>query len=386
MAAKTAPVTPEVVRWAIAQDGRSLVGLAAEIGVPPESLRAWMAGETSPSRGQLTKMAETLARPRSLFLLPEPPVSLNLPTTFRHPVGDRAATVPANVRLHIRSARRIQRAVGWVLADAASIDLPLRSFKDPSEEVARVLREWVGISVDEQISWTSEYRALNAWRVALEDRGLLTFQFEMRGQSIRGFSAWDPNAPMVAVNSHNQTPQARIFTFAHELAHLATRTDAACLDWVAPRARASRSLEGWCDAVAAEFLMPAEDVRRFARSTLGIVEANSTGLAAARRLSHRYRVSLGASVLRLIELDLAPRTLYGEAAALARNVRKKSASGGASEPRPAKRVRQYGRRATKSLLDAIPTGRVSERDAADMLAVDFRELSAIASALSVAVE
>ncbi|MDT7539366.1 MAG: hypothetical protein QOI82_2951 [Actinomycetota bacterium] len=345
-----------------------------------------MTGETSPSRGQLTKMAETLARPRSLFLLPEPPVSLNLPTTFRHPVGDKAATVPANVRLHIRSARRIQRAVGWALADAAPIDLPPRSSKQPSEEVADALRAWVGISVEEQVSWTSEYRALNAWRAALEDRGLLTFQFEMRGQSIRGFSAWDAHAPMIAVNSHNQTPQARIFTFAHELAHLATRTDAACLDWVAPRERGSRSLEGWCDAVAAQFLMPAEDVRKFARSTLGVVEPKTGGLPAGRRLSHRYRVSLGASVLRLIELDLAPRSLYGEAAALARNVRRKAASGGASEPRPAKRVRQYGRRATKSLLEATSTGRVSERDAADMLAVDYRELSAIAAALSTAVE
>jgi Zn-dependent peptidase ImmA (M78 family) len=380
------PVTPDVVAWAVREDGRSADVLAREIKVSGDSLQAWMDGDDLPSRGELTRLADTLRRPRSMFFLPSPPASVALPTSFRHPAGNRQADITAQARMYIRSARRIQRAVSWALRESGDnpIDFRRADVDQPAEAVAGRVRSWLGVEVAEQVTWSSEYAALNNWRRALENRGLLTFQFDIRGEALRGFSAWDEHAPMIAINSHDQTPQARIYTLFHELGHLVTRTDAACLDWVAPRRRAARTLEGWCDDFGAAVLAPKADVEVFARKELGVTREGRKGdITAARRVATRYRISLSAAALRLIELRLAPSTLYGEVIAIIGQRRKSSASGGASEPRPAKRVRQYGRRAAATLIEAAVSGRLSERDAADMLRVDFQELDDIGRALGV---
>jgi Zn-dependent peptidase ImmA (M78 family) len=95
----------------------------------------------------------------------------------------------------------------------------------------------LGVSIEEQLSWRDEYAALRGWRGAFEQHDLLVFQFEIRGGELRGFSAWDDRAPLAVVNSSAQSPLARTFTMAHELGHLVTRTDASCIDRVAPTGR-----------------------------------------------------------------------------------------------------------------------------------------------------
>lgn len=388
MAAKQlAPVTPEVVAWAVREDGRQVDALAAAAKVTPDALQAWIDGQDQPSRGELTRLAEALRRPRSLFLLPKPPVSMALPTSFRHPAGNRRADVGAQARLYIRSARRIQRAVAWAerSRNSSTASLPRSDVQAPAEAVAATVRTWLSVPVAEQVAWGSEYNALANWRAAVEDKGLLTFQFEIPGDQLRGFSAWDDYAPMVAINLVGQSPQARIFTLAHEIGHLVTRTDAACLDWVAPRRRQSSSIEGWCDDFGAALLVPRDDVTGFAARELNLRAPRAKAdLAAAQKVARRYKISLSAAALRLIELGLASNSLYGEVMAVIRSRRTSSSSQrGGSERRVPKRVRQYGRRASATLIEAVNAGGLSERDVADMLRVDFQELSEIGRAVGV---
>ena len=113
---------------------------------------------------------------------------------------------------------------------------------------------------------------------------------------------------MIAINTAWRE-EARIYSLFHELGHLATRTNSACAEWRGgTNSRTSDPAERWCEEFAAALLMPGDAVRRAlppsARSG-GIQE-----LRVAAGLATRFRVSLRAATIRLIELKLADWSLY----------------------------------------------------------------------------
>jgi Zn-dependent peptidase ImmA (M78 family) len=371
-----APVTPAVVAWALEEDGRPLHEIANRLHVEADDVRAWVDGRRRPSRGQLTELAETLRRPRALFFLPRPPQEAALPTSFRHPAGDDRGTVSAPARRWIRQARRSQRFAAWLRHEDGHnpIDLPLvRSDVDPQPIAART-RQWLELTNDDQLSWKEPYAALLRWRRAIGEAGIFVFQFDIGEGDIRGFSAWDELAPMIALNSSSMSPAARIFTLGHELGHLVRRTDAACLDWIAPRRSAGRIIERWCDRYSAALLLPADLV---SKALAGTPEPELDDLSLARALASRAKVSLAAAALRLIDLGLIRRSAYAQVAALAHKPRKASRGGG-SVRRPVRRLREYGPYLPTLVDDAVQSGRISTRDALDLLRVpveDYRQLA-----------
>lgn len=70
---------------------------------------------------------------------------------------------------------------------------------------------------------------------------------------MRGFALADKLAPVVFVNA-NDAKAAQMFTMAHEIAHLWTGESA--LSDPDPSNAEKRTVEKWCDAVAAETLVP----------------------------------------------------------------------------------------------------------------------------------
>ena len=57
------PVNLEVLRWAVAESGLSLPELAERLKLDTDSVESWIAGDDSPTKGQLTKLAATLRLP-----------------------------------------------------------------------------------------------------------------------------------------------------------------------------------------------------------------------------------------------------------------------------------------------------------------------------------
>jgi Zn-dependent peptidase ImmA (M78 family) len=374
MAAERIPVNPAVLRWAVLEDGRPLDELADLLDVALTDLDAWCEGSASPTRGQLTKTATVLRRPRAVFFLPSPPEQASTPPSFRHPPGSSESASPAALRV-FRRAGRVQQAVAWARAGDPVVDLPRARLDEDPTLAARRVREWVGVADDEQAKWRDDYQALGRWREALDDRDVLVFQLDIGRDEVRGFSRWDPSAPMVALNVNRVSPAARVFTLGHELGHLALRQDAACVDAPTGTRPVDRvALERWCEAFAGAFLVPREPLDRFMsirRPPRGVVTLDDVKAVAAR-----FRVSHRAAALRLVDTGRAEWDLYFEVLRVFRPKEPKEVEPGSDVRRPSRstsRIREYGPRTLRAVLGTMP-----ETDAMSVLRVDSRDVRQLA--------
>ena len=199
-------------------------------------------------------------------------------------------------------------------------------------------------------------------------------QLTMGRNNIRGFGAWDDYAPLVAVNTAYH-PTARIFTLFHEFAHLLTRADAACQNFVFPDRR-DRSLERWCERFAAAFLLPRSGLKKVAEK-YGVTAASPTAQPdTARLIANRFSVSTRATAIRLQEVGLAEPSLYSAVATqfAGNDWNTSSGGGGGGQPVSKKRVGQFGRRLPDTLFAAADRGRLTTRDLADYLQLKTGQL------------
>lgn len=369
------PITPEVLTWAIQTSGFSDEEIAARTKVELSALRDWMNGVSRPSLTQFRAIARTLKRPASTLLLPSPPESVTPAVEFRRPIdSDRKALNPKELR-YLREVARLQKALSWAAkkTGASKVALPsIRVSADPAS-VASEARKALGIDVTEQMAWRDANQAFKEWRRGVEELGIIVFLLPLGGESVRGFSVWDPFVPAIAVSSA-VNDAARVFSLVHELAHLYTRTSSACVErGFRSRVPAPDAVERWCERFAAALLAPWEDVLRVLREEFGWRTGEVIqDLAPAERIARVFRISLRASVLRLIENGVADWDLYKLIPPA--SDQKRGGGGGGGRDRPRKKLDEYGRRTVRLFLSAIEKDIYDRHAIADYLDVDDVEL------------
>ena len=379
------PITGSVLAWARTEAGLSADDLAKRAGVDVRTVKAWERGDERPGKTEFAKIVEAVRRPSAIFFMPAPPRQAGLPTNLRSAPGPTGKRLSAGALREVRKARRIQRALGWLLAeeDAEKVNLP--SFIWDSIEATAAgeqVRDLIALPLAEQAAWKDPGVALREWRAIFDQLGILVFSLQLGTDEIRGFSAWDDRAPLVAVNT-SYIPAARIYTLAHELGHLVTRTDSACYDWVSPSGTGDARVERWCEEFASSFLLPRPALMGYLAHALSISETSRvTDFDTVWKLSRKLKVSARAMALALIQNGLAPRRLYDIVDEQAQKVdRPPSPSGGGGQPTVDKRLGQYGPRASRTLIDAELDGRLSVRDVADYLDIKLAQLEYLRRAL-----
>ncbi len=120
-------------------------------------------------------------------------------------------------------------------------------------------------------------------------------------EEFRGFALSDPVAPLVFVNG-SDTKAAQMFTLAHEIAHLWLGASALS-DVGAKPEQTYRREEAWCNAVAAEFLVPLDSMRAELKSEERPVEAMG-------RLARVYKVSSLVVLRRLLDAEFIGRDTF----------------------------------------------------------------------------
>lgn len=363
------PINGDVLSWAMEEGGYTPESLADKIGVEPHKVTEWIEGTAKPTRGQFTKLVNALRRPSAIFLLPAPPRGASLTAGLRTAPGPQPKTLTPEQLRQVRWARRLQQALSDLReVDEHPVEFPSASLSDKAVKVAAPLREFLGVTAEQQRSWDTDSEALAAWRETLEHKGLFVLQLSL-GPGVRGFSTWDPYAPLVAVNTHyNNT--ARIYSMLHEVGHLVLRDDASCANFVSPsQGGASFRVERWCEEVAAAVLLPAAAVRDAVRR-LPPLEP----VALAKRIANRFKVSVRASALRLIELGYAGKDLYPRVEDEVRYLDDKRGGGsGGGQVRLDKRYSQLGERLMETFGAASVEGRLSEREVRDYLKLGGQE-------------
>jgi len=271
----------------------------------------WLQGGAQPT----VKQAEELARfghvPFGALLLPEPP-SARLPIEdFRVGRGGAAEEPSQNLLDVIHQSQRRQ---DWYRDYADRYGLPRRGFlRGPGhaevDEAAATLRSELAFEVEERRGLSDADAARKHLVQRFEFLGGLVVVSSMVGndthrildtEEVRGFTLHDDVAPLVFVNAAD-TKRGQIFSLAHEFAHVVRGDSGVSAEH--ENLPANIDVEGWCNAVASEFLVPAADLRqRFDAEAKMTLELD--------RLASVYLCSTLVVLIRLGRLRLVPENSF----------------------------------------------------------------------------
>ena len=258
-------VAPQMLAWARRRSGRSREELVERF---PQLLRWEEEGpeRSQPTLRQLEGYARATHTPLGYFFLAEP-LEEELPIRDFRTVGDQRLRAPSADLLDVVHA--CQRRQDWYREFAeergaepvALVGSATRG--DDPVAVASRLRDVLGFSLARRADFRTWEAALSGLVDLAERAGVLVMISGIVGsdthrrldvEEFRGFTLADDLAPLVFVNGAD-AKVAQLFTLAHELAHVVlggsgiSDTDMAETD-------EHDDVERWCNAAAAEFLVP----------------------------------------------------------------------------------------------------------------------------------
>jgi Zn-dependent peptidase ImmA (M78 family) len=355
-------IRPEMLRWAI---GRSRFEEAVVVDKVPQ-LKDWLAGETQPTLRQLEKFAKAVRVALGYLFLPEPPEE-TLPIPDFRTVEVRKFERPSPDLLD--TIHTMLRRQNWLRDDRIECEADPLAFvgsakltDDPSA-IGREMRLAVGLADGWAARITTWELAVGELRRLIEELGVIAVINGIVGNNghrkldvdeFRGFALSDKYAPAIFVNG-SDAKSAQMFTLAHELAHLWLGQSA--LTDVGVNTMHSSEVENWCDRAAAEFLVPAQELRtawKELRST------SSPFLVAAKS----FKVSPIVTGRRAMDLNLVSKAeFFGFYEAYTKQERQKgrSAPGGGDFYRT--QNNRVGELFAREVVIAALDGRVSFKEA-----------------------
>ena len=338
--------------------------VAAMVGVRPDRVVEWeRSGRLS--MAQADRLAHCTRTPVGYLYLREPPED-NLPIPDFRAAGRESPRRPSPDLLE--TVDLMARRQAWMRdeliedgADPLAFVGSCRRDSTPAEAAA-AMREHLDLSADwgsRQRSWTAALRHL---RHRVEASGILVVFNGVVGndthrrldrREFQGFALVDHYAPLIFVNG-TDFKAARMFTLAHELAHVFV--DATGVSNVDATPLPSHDAERFCNSAAAEFLVSEKELIAHWRQVGTIEDSLQT-------VARRFKVSVLVAAHRALRLRLIDRDdfarfydAYQQQAAR----RPDETSGGSFWNSQNVRI---GRRFGAAVRRAVKEGRLSYREA-----------------------
>ncbi len=376
-------VNPEVLVWA-RKSSRLTVDIAAKkLGVSPERLNEWESGTLRPTINQLRKMGEVYKRPLAVFYLAEPPKTFDVMRDFRRLPDGADRDISPDLAIEIRKALYRRGAAIQLVQELNDvtpiIDLAI-NLEDDRESTATAIRDYLGVTLRSQFAWLDRRMAFNAWKSAIEARGVLVFQTErVPLDEMRGMSIGD-SAQLVIVLNGQDSLNGKMFSLTHEFVHLLLHNGGICdLDEHGDTAK----IEAFCNHVAGAVLVPASSLTR---ETL-VVQHTSGDWSndELNALANRYKVSTETLLRRLVLIGRASKAfyeakrkeflaLYAEQRRLEREAMKDS---GGHPAYYRLLIRANGIRYTRLVLSAYYDSTISASELSDLLGMRLKHLASI---------
>lgn len=350
----------EMIRWARERSRVPFEALHARF----PKLEEWERGEVHPTMKQLEDYANATMAPLGYFFLEAPPEE-PLPVPDFRTIEDREVRRPSPNLLDTIYA--MQRRQDWLREELIENERERLPFvrsttihADP-QAVAVNIRRALGAErgwAENHATWAE---ALSALKGKIEDLGVVVVINGVVGnnnhrkldpEEFRGFVLSDEYAPLIFVNGAD-AKAAQMFTLAHELAHLWIGQDAVFN--LAEMLPADSEVEQFCNVVAAELLVPEEEMRVAWREL-----RNSPKPFQA--IARRFKVSEIVGARRALDLRLISREaffdFYREYMERER-IRPKSSGGDFYLTQNNRVGRVFGR----AVVRAVKQGRLLHRDA-----------------------
>ncbi len=346
-----------------------------------ETLKAWESEdeEATPSIAQLRKLGEAYRRPIAVFFLAEPPQGFAAHREFRRLAGVLPGKESPELLLALRWAVFRWEAAMELYRLTGEAPHRLRTALHPgmdAEEAGHHIRELLGLSWRAQTEWASAHEALNAWRSAMEAKGVLVFQSSgVEMEEMRGTCIPDQPLPVILLSAKD-APHGRIFSLLHEFAHLLLHAGGHQTSrMTGARSPEEQPLEVAANAFAAAALLPAHSFIAAAENYAGAAEGEDDAL---RRLAQKVKVSPEVILRRLVTLRKAPEGIYR---------RKRDAWGsalwyvrgaaGGPVPVEVRTIASDGRGYTRLVMNAYDQRLISTNAASDYLGVKPRHFTNI---------
>ena len=279
-----AKVNIAMLTWARERSGYSLPEFAHKLGITDEKLAQWETGELQLTFVQAMKFAEKAYVPFGYLFLDQPPIE-HLPIPDLRTVGSGELRRPSAELIDL--LKNMLECQDWYrdyarnqLLQPVSVVGSCR-IEQGVDAVVTDIRAKLQIAPHPQRGkWEEYYRDLVQ---RIERLGILVMRQPSLGHhtrpfnvdEFRGFALCDAYAPLIFIN-HADAPGARLFTLIHELCHI----------WIGQTglsdagANNHRNEERFCNAVAAELLVPTDEFTNLWRFDVDVWQQNLPDLEA----------------------------------------------------------------------------------------------------------
>lgn len=363
--------SPDLLRWARERDG---VMAADELAGRFPKLADWEAGTAQPTLNQIEAFARAVHVPVGYLFLrtpPEEPVPIPDFRTFE----GRAVHRPSPNLLDMIYA--CQERQSWYGEFSLASRIPEAEFvgaaslDQPPDDVASDMAARLGFDLAARATCRTWEEALRLFIGQAEKLGVLVMvsgivlsntHRALDPREFRGFALADRRAPLVFINGAD-TKSGQMFTLAHELAHLWLGVSALSDASGAPL-NGYRREEVWCNAVAAELLVPLAAFRAALRPDEPLDEAMP-------RLARQFKVSTLVVLRRLRDAGAVVKGAFDEAWPRERERLRALAEAAGSEGGNFYRttLSRVGKRFARALVESTLEGQTLYRDAFRMLGV-----------------
>lgn len=359
-------VKPELLNWAIERSGVDYFTLRNSF----PKLDEWLGEGGRPTLKQLEKFAKATRTPVGYLFLAEPPDEQVPIPDYRTMANRQVGRPSANLLDTIYICQQRQEWYRDFARNNGQQPLDFIASVDRRASVQRIaqdIRDILGFDLEGRRAARTWEEALRNFIASVEATGIMVMcsgivqnntHRKLSPEEFRGFALVDNLAPLVFINGAD-TKSAQMFTLAHELAHL----------WLGESALSSadiggneeQAIEQWCNAVAAEMLVPISVFESELRNDESLPSALS-------RLARYFKVSTLVVLRRMRDISYLSQDEYVEVYRVELERLLSLASGGGGNfylSQPNKLSKRFARALVVSTLE----GQTLYRDALRMLGV-----------------
>lgn len=370
MAKEQIPVNRNVIVWARERAGLTIVEAAKKFA----AIEQWETGTAFPTYPQLELLAEEFKIPVAVFFFPKPPQMPPIRESFRTLPDAEFEQMPRRVSFLLRKAKALQLNLPELtLGRNPAKRMITRDLHFPEnvalDAMAADVRDYLGITLDQQMECADDESSLKMWRKALQDVGVFVFKDAFKAEGYSGFSLYDDVFPIIYVNN-SSTKTRQTFTLFHELAHLLFHTSGIDTNedrYIPMLPKQQKQIEVLCNAFAARFLVPEA---AFNRAIKALDHTETT----AELLASRFHVSREVIFRKFLDRRWIDEARYTRAVKRWASQKKPGASGG--NPYWTK-ISYLGREYISLAFSQYLQNRIDEEQLAEYLDTKPKHISAL---------